>query len=260
MKEGFAGLKVLVTAAASGIGRAIATAFHGAGARVHICDLSGDAIAEMQNRTPDISASLADVSAPEQIERLFGEAMDTLGGLDVLVNNAGVAGPTAAVEEVSTEDWRHTIAVNLDGAFFCAQRAAPILKAQGRGAIVNISSTAGLHGYPLRTPYAAAKWAVIGFTKSLAAELGPFGVRANAVCPGAVNGPRMDRVIAAEAEATGRDPGVVRTAYAQQSAMGSFVEPEEIADAVLFLCSPAAAKINGEALSVDGYLNNFSVG
>ena len=110
----------------------------------------------------------------------------------------------------------------------------------------------------MRTPYAAAKWAVIGFTKSLAAELGPFGVRANAVCPGAVNGPRMDGVIASEAEATGNDPSAVRAAYAQQSAMGSFIEPEEIADAVLFLCSPAAAKINGEAISVDGYLKVFS--
>lgn len=258
MREGLADLKVLITAAGGGIGWATASAFEAAGARVHICDNSPAALEAAKDAKPSITRSLIDVAEPAEVDRLFDEALDAMGGLDVLVNNAGIAGPTGPVEAVEPEEWRRTIAVNLDAAYLCARRAAPILKGQGHGALVNISSTAGLYGYPLRSPYAAAKWAVIGFTKSLAGEMGPYGVRVNAVCPGAVEGPRMDRVIAAEASTTGQDPAAVRGAYTRQSAMGSFIEPAEIADTVLFLCSPSAAKINGEAISVDGYLQVFS--
>ncbi len=259
MREGLADLKVLITAAGSGIGWATAAAFQAAGARVHICDNAPEALEAARRAKPEISSSLVDVAEPDGVDRLFDEALAALGGLDVLVNNAGIAGPTGPVESIEPEDWRRTIAVNLDAAYLCARRAAPVLKGQGHGALVNISSTAGLYGYPQRSPYAAAKWAIIGLTKSLAGEFGPHGVRANAVCPGAVEGPRMDRVIAAEAEATGREPASVRDGYTRQSAMGSFIAPEEIADAVIFLSSPAAAKINGEAISVDGYLQVLTV-
>ena len=258
MREGLADLKVLITAAGSGIGWATATAFEAAGARVHICDNSPEALEAAREARPAISGSLTDVAVPAEVDRLFDEALAALGGLDVLVNNAGIAGPTGPVEAIEPDDWRRTIAVNLDAAYLCARCAAPVLKGQGHGSLVNISSTAGLYGYPQRSPYAAAKWAVIGLTKSLAGEFGPHGVRANAVCPGAVEGPRMDRVIAAEAEATGQEAAAVRDGYTRQSAMGSFIEPGEIADTVLFLSSPAAAKINGEAISVDGYLQVLS--
>src|SRR5690606_36361061 len=130
---------------------------------------------------------------------LFEAAAGSLGGLDVLVNNAGVAGPTLPVEKISDEDWRRTQAVNLDGQFFCVRRAVPLLREAGGGSIVNLSSAAGRFGFPLRTPYSASKWAVVGFSRSLAMELGPDGIRVNALCPGAVQGERIDRVIAAKA-------------------------------------------------------------
>jgi len=244
--------RVIITAAASGIGWAIAEAFVEAGARVHICDLSADDLATAQGSLSGLGTTVADVADPAAVDRLFDEAAAHLGGLDVLVNNAGIAGPTGPVETLDYEDWRRTIAVGLDSQFLCARRAVPLLKEAGGGSVVNIASTAGLFGYPLRTPYAAAKWAVIGLTKSLAAELGPFGIRVNAICPGSVEGDRMVRVIAAEAAARGVSEEEVRASYVKGVSLRTFIAPREIADTALFLCSDLGAKISGQALSVDG--------
>ncbi|WP_342642585.1 SDR family oxidoreductase [Rhodoligotrophos ferricapiens] len=251
------GQRVMVTAAARGIGRAIALGFAAAGARVHICDVDDEALEEFRAEAPEIEAAYCDVTDEDDVDRWFADALDELGGLDVLVNNAGIAGPTAAVEDMSLDGWRHCVAVNLDSQFLCVRRAVPIMKQQGRGAIINMSSTAGLYGYGYRTPYASAKWAVIGFTKSLAVELGPHGIRVNAVCPGSVEGERMDRVIAAQARVSGLSEHEIRTDYAKQASLRRFVDPEEIADMVLFLASPQAAMVSGQAIAVDGHTETF---
>jgi NAD(P)-dependent dehydrogenase (short-subunit alcohol dehydrogenase family) len=150
------------------------------------------------------------------------------------------------------------VAVNLDGAFLCTRRAVPLLKAAGGGAVVNISSTAGLMGYPLRTPYAAAKWGVIGLTRSLAIELGPSGIRVNAICPGSVEGARMARAIRAEAAVRGVGEEDVRQAYIRTTSLRCFVAPEDIAAMALFLCSDLGANISGQAIAVDGHTEGLS--
>jgi NAD(P)-dependent dehydrogenase (short-subunit alcohol dehydrogenase family) len=258
MADGLDGKRVLITAGGAGIGRAIAGAFSAAGARVHVCDVDGKALADAKDQWPDLGTSLTDVAEPDQVDRLFAEALESLGGLDFLVNNAGIAGPTAAVEDCTTEGWRRTLAVNLDATFYCSRRAIPALKAAGGGGIVNMSSSAGLFGYALRSPYVAAKWAIIGFTKTLAMELGPHGIRANAICPGPVSGPRMDRVIAAQSEARGVPEQDIRDTYTRNVSLRTFVDPEDIANAAVFLCSPLGARISGQAFPVDGHTESLS--
>lgn len=251
-------LRVLVTAAAGGIGRVTAAAFAARGDRVHVCDVDAAALAAISRDHPGIGVSRCDVGEEAEVARLFDAVSADLGGLDVLVNNAGIAGPTAPVEAIGYADWRRCLQVNLDGAFLCARAAAPILKAQRGGSIVNLSSTAGLFGYPNRSPYCAAKWGVIGLTKTLACELGPYGVRVNAVCPGSVEGERMDRVIAAAAAATGRTAEDVRAAFERSVSLRCFVRPEDVANAILFLCSPAGDRISGQAIPVDGHTESFA--
>jgi NAD(P)-dependent dehydrogenase (short-subunit alcohol dehydrogenase family) len=245
--------RVLITAAASGIGCAVAKAFLDNGARVHICDINDDQLDACTLSLPDAGVSRADVSDPAQVDQLFEEAVSHLGGLDVLINNAGIAGPTAAIEDVSPGDWDRTMAININGQFYCARRAVPLLKAAGGGAIINMSSSAGLLGYPMRSPYAASKWAVIGLTKTMAMELGEYGIRVNAVCPNAVEGPRMDAVIAAEAKAKGISEKEVYDGLVQGTSMRTFVTTDDVAGMILFLCSQNGSKISGQSLSVDGF-------
>jgi NAD(P)-dependent dehydrogenase (short-subunit alcohol dehydrogenase family) len=252
--------RVMITAGGSGIGWAIAKAFADNGAKVHICDVDERALGEATEKYPQIAATHLDVTDEAAIDQWFDDAMDDLDGLDVLVNNAGIKGPTGYVEEIKLDDWRECLSVGLDAQFLCARRASPIMKDQRSGSIINISSTAGLFGYGLRTPYAAAKWAVIGFTKSLAVELGPYDVRANAICPGAVEGQRMARVAKAEAETRGVSLDLVHKEYLQSQSIKRFVKPEEIADMCLFLASPAAKMVTGQAIAVDGHTETFHIG
>ncbi len=245
--------RVIITAATAGIGRRTAESFLAAGARVHVCDVDESALKALKTARPAIGATVADVADAAQVDRLFDEALANLGGLDVMVNNAGIAGPTGNVEDVTPADWRRTLAVNLDGTYLCCRRAVPVLKKNRSGAIINLSSTAGIFGFARRTPYAAAKWAIVGLTKSLALELGPLGIRVNAICPGAVEGDRIERVIAAEAAASGRPEKQVRIDMVRYSAMKTFVGPQDIANMILFLASSAGARISGQALAVDGY-------
>jgi NAD(P)-dependent dehydrogenase (short-subunit alcohol dehydrogenase family) len=242
------GMRVLVTAAATGIGRAIAQTFLDHGARVHVCDVDERALREVPEK---ITRTRADVASLADVERLFDDVERHLGGLDVLVNNAGIAGPTAKVENIRPEDWDRCIAVDLSGMFYCTRKAMPLIKRSGGGSIVNLSSAAGRHGFPQRSPYAAAKWGVVGFTKSLAVEAGPDKVRVNCILPGIVEGERIERVIAAKAAAAGVPHEEFRQRFLETTSLRSTVTAQDIADMVLFLCSPAGARITGQPLAVD---------
>ena len=245
--------RVLITAAASGIGLQTALDFLHDGARVFVCDADALAMQRTLTAHAGLSGMLCDVSDETQVAALFRQAVQALGGLDVLVNCAGIAGPTAPVAHMQFADWRQCLAVNLDGTFLCCREAARILGAQGAGAIINLSSTAGLYGFPRRAPYASAKWALRGLTKTLAQELGPQGVRVNCVCPGSVEGERMDRVIAAEAEQTGRSPQAVREYFTQSTSLRTFVSAQDISNAIRFLASSQGARISGQEMVVDGH-------
>jgi NAD(P)-dependent dehydrogenase (short-subunit alcohol dehydrogenase family) len=253
-------LRVMVTAGAAGIGAAIAAAFLDDGARVSVTDVDDDAMALALGSHPELHGVVCDVADEHAVDAWFGGVLAAGGGLDVLVNNAGIAGPTAYVEDVSYDEWRQCLAVGLDAQFLTSRRAARVMKDQGAGSIINISSTAGLVGYGMRTPYASAKWAVIGLTKSLAIELGAFGVRVNAICPGSVDGPRMRGVIAREAQVRGVDTETVSLEYTAGQSISRFVQPGEIADLCRFLASPAASMISGQAIAVDGHTETFHLG
>jgi NAD(P)-dependent dehydrogenase (short-subunit alcohol dehydrogenase family) len=246
------GKRALVTAGASGIGRAIADALIAAGVRVHICDVSLLFIEEFKKQHPLASGTVADVASETDVERLFSDLRASVGGLDILINNAGVAGPTAGVEEIAPADWRRTIDVCLTGQFLCAHFATPMLKAAGGGAIINMSSAAGRFGYAFRTPYSAAKWGVIGLTQSLAKELGPANIRVNAILPGIVEGERMDGVIRARAQQMGTTFVAMKKTYLERVSLRRMVTAEDVAATVLFLVSGAGANISGQSIGVCG--------
>lgn len=246
------GKRVLITGAAAGIGLVMARTFIAAGARVHVCDIDEGAIAAAVASTPGLTASRADVSSEGDVERLFADVRTQLGGLDCLINNAGSAGPTAPVEDVRLEDWDRCMAICMTSQFLCTREAVPMLKEAGRGSIVNISSAAGRYGFAMRTPYAAAKFAVIGFTKSVSIELGRFDINVNAIQPGLVAGDRQERVIAAKAAARGIDPEQQRAELLRHVSMGRFVTPKEISDMALYLCSDEGHGVSGQAISVCG--------
>jgi len=250
--EDLVGKRVLVTGAASGIGAVIATHFADAGAGVHVCDSDAAALESFLAAHPGIGGTRTDVADAAGVERLFDEALARLGGLDVLVNNAGVAGPAGPVEEMDVEGWGRTLDVNLTGAFLCVRAAVPALKAAGGGSIAVMSSNAGTMGLPYRAPYVTTKWGLIGLVKTLAMEVGPHGIRVNAICPGDVEGERISRVIAREAENRGLSVDEVRAERTQAVSLRSMVTAADVARLVLFVCSGAGARISGQALLVDG--------
>jgi len=246
------GLRVLITAGASGIGRVMARTFVEHGARVHICDIDEKALASTKKQLPAVTQTLADVAKLDDVERLFKDAEKHLHGLDVLVNNAGIAGPTAKVEDIRPEDWDRTIAVDLNGMFYCTRKAMPLIKKAGGGSIINLSSIAGRFGFAMRTPYSAAKWAVVGFTQSLAAEAGPDKVRVNCIQPGIVEGERIDRVIEAKAKGLGVSPDEVKARMLEGVALHTTVTQQDIANMALFLATAPGRHISGQAIAVCG--------
>ncbi|MBX6424963.1 MAG: SDR family oxidoreductase [Variibacter sp.] len=252
MDLGIAGLRVVVTAGASGIGLQIARAFAAEGARVHICDVSADAIAALCKSDPEITAAQCDVSDRESVARFHADAISRLGGLDVLVNNAGIAGPTGRVDAIAPEDWDRTLAVNITGQFNVTRLAVPYLKASRNPSIINLSSAAGRLGFPMRSPYAASKWAVVGFTKSLSMELGEFGIRVNAILPGSTDGPRIRAVFESKAREKNLSVEEVQAAALAATSLKRLIPPEHLAAVAVFLASPLASTISGQAIAVDG--------
>ena len=252
MNLGIKGLRVLVTAGAGGIGLEVARAFAAEGARVHVCDVDGKALRALARSDPKITQSKADVSDRKQVAKLFKEALAALKSLDVLVNNAGIAGPTGKVDEIAPEEWDRCLAIDITGQFNCTRLAVPHLRKSKNASIVNLSSAAGRLGFPLRTPYAAAKWAVVGFTKSLAAELGPEGIRVNAIQPGIVEGARIRRVFESKAKARGIAYEEMEKEALSVVSMRTTVTPQQIADQIVFLCSPRGRTISGQAISICG--------
>lgn len=252
MDLGIEGLRVIVTAGAAGIGREIARAFAEEGAKVHVCDIDATALDALGESDPAIGRTRADVADRQDVERFFEEAIATLGGLDVLVNNAGIAGPTAAVDEIDPDDWDRCITVCLTSQFNCARLAVPHLKASDNASIINLSSAAGRLGFALRTPYAAAKWGVVGFTKSLSVELGPYGIRANAILPGLVEGERIQRVFAGKARARNVPAAEVEAEALSRVSLRTMVTARQLADQILFLASPRGRTISGQAVSICG--------
>ena len=251
--------RVMITAAADGIGKAIARAFAAEGAKVHICDVSETALESFRRQFPDIAASKVNVRDEGAINAWFDDALDDLGGLDVFINNAGIKGPTSPVEGIALAEWRECLEVCLDSFFLCAKRAAPVMKAQKSGCIINMSSNAGQHGFGNRTPYAAAKWGVIGLTKSLAIELGRYNVRCNAICPGSVKGDRINRVIQGEADVRGVPFDVVAREIVGNQSLERLTEAEEVAALAVYLASPQAFMINGQDIAIDGHVETFHI-
>ncbi|RVT85224.1 SDR family oxidoreductase [Rhodobacteraceae bacterium CCMM004] len=249
---GLAGRRVAVTAGGAGIGLCIARALAAQGARLALCDVDRGALDAAAAEIGAEVAEIADVSDDAQVAAFFGRIEAEMGGLDGLVNNAGIAGPTGGVEDIAPADWRRCIDICLTGQFLCAHHAVPMIKRAGGGAIVNISSAAGRFGYAYRTPYAAAKWGVIGLTQSLAKELGADDIRVNAILPGIIAGPRMEGVIAARAEQTGVSHAEMKAEYLSRISLGRMTPPEDVADVAAFLISDAGRNLSGQSLPVDG--------
>ena len=253
-----AGKRVVVTAGGGGIGLEIARAFAAAGSHILVCDVQPESLERLARELPGIHSCIADVSREKDVASMFELVDQKLGGLDVLVNNAGIAGPTGGIETLSLPDWERTLAVNLTGQFLCIRLAVPRLRKGRDPSIINLSSAAGHLGMPGRAPYSASKWGVVGLTKTLAIELGGDGIRVNAVLPGAVDGPRIRAVIAAKAKALGKEVDEVTHAYTAQAALGRMVSAGDIANMVLFAASNLAGNVTGQELVVDGHTQALS--
>ena len=250
--KGIKDQRVIITAGGSGIGRAIADLLIENGAKVHICDIVDDFLETFAKDHPEAGVTKSDVSIESDVARLFFDASITLGGLDAMINNAGIAGPTKPVEDISLDEWKSCLDIGLTGQFLCTRLAVPLLKANGGGAIVNMSSVAGKYGFPGRSPYSAVKYGVIGITETWARELGPENIRVNAIQPGVVEGARIDAVIAARAKLYGKTEVEVEKGLLENVSLRRMVTGQDIAETTMFLMSDAAKNISGQTIAVDG--------
>ena len=244
--------RVLITGAGSGIGLAIAERFLSDGAKVHIADISAEALAKAKVTYPAVSISVADVGDPVSVENLFTEAIAVLGGLDVLVNNCGIAGPAGPLEECSIADWDRCIAVNLSGMFYCLRHAVPVMKAQRSGVILNVSTTSAKTGLPNRLPYVASKVGVLGLTHNVARELGPWNIRCNSILPGLMDNPRGRGIVARLAKERGTTVEAVEADFLAHISMRTWIGMSEVGDMAVFLASDRARHITAQEISVDG--------
>ena len=243
--------RVLITAGAAGIGREFARAFAATGAKIYICDIDEASLAALAKEIPGLTAKRCDMSKRAEIERMVPEAIAALGGLDVLINNAGVSGMTLPVEKYPPEDWDKVVAINLTSMFDVTRLAIPALKQSKAGCIINLSSIAGRFGIINRSPYSATKWGVIGLTKTLAMELGEWGIRVNAIAPGAVEGDRLVRVFQGRSQISGKSMAEVKAQAMAEQSIKETVDPKDIAQLAVFLASPAGKSISGQVVPID---------
>ncbi len=243
---------VVITGGGDSVGRVMAEKFLAQGDRVHICDVNGDALAATLAANPGMTGTAGSVGAPEDVKRIFAEAFAAMGRVDVLVNAVGIAGPHGAIETLDNAAWEQTININLNGMFYCMKEVLPGMKARRQGVIINFSSGSTRTGLPNRTPYVASKYAVEGLTHTAARELGPHNIRCNAILPGAINNQRMQMVIERNAAAQGLTPAELKERLLRYISMRTMIEPEELADTVLFLASDKARHITGQMIEVSG--------
>ena len=249
--SGIMSQRVLITAGAAGIGREFARAFKASGAKIFVCDIDDKALAAIAKEIPGVIASRCDMAVRADIERMVPEAVTALDGLDVLINNAGIAGLTLPADQMPPDEWDKVVAVNLTAMFDVSRLAIPHLKDSKAGCIINMSSIAGRYGFPNRSPYAATKWGVIGLTKTLAMELGKWGIRANAIAPGAVEGDRIVRVFQGRAQISGRSMQEVAAEAMAVQSIKAMIDPKDIASLAVFLASDAAKSISGQVIPID---------
>jgi NAD(P)-dependent dehydrogenase (short-subunit alcohol dehydrogenase family) len=246
------GARVVVTAGGQGIGYAITEQFLAAGARVFICDVESDRLAAARSALPGVGTAVADVAQPADVAALFTAALGHLGGIDVLVNNAGIGGLRAAVEDIEDAEWARVMAVNIGGAFHCVKQAVPPMKAQGSGCIINISTSSVRTGLPMRTSYVTSKHGVMGLTQNLARELGPAGIRVNAILPGLIDNARGRALVQRAADEAGVSFAEAEVEALRCSSMRCWIDPHEVGDLAVFLASDAARHISGQFIGVCG--------
>lgn len=244
--------RVVITAGAGGIGWAIAQAFLAEGAKVHISDVNREAVDKVVAEHENLTGSVGDVASVEDVQQLLEDVREHLGGVDVLVSNAGIAGPTAPVEDYDPDAWESVVTVNLDGTFTVIRHFVPMLKEAGSGTVLIMSSLAGLFGYPNRIGYSTTKWGLVGFTRTLSQELGPHGITVNSIHPGGVTGPRLDKVFEGRAEITGRSIEEEKQDALKNQSIKAFTDPADIAALSVFLAGPHARTISGQQISIDG--------
>jgi NAD(P)-dependent dehydrogenase (short-subunit alcohol dehydrogenase family) len=252
MSNGIDGKRAIVTAGGSGIGRAIVDRFVASGAMVHTCDVQQEFLDEVTASSDRVSGTLADVGAPSDVEKLVADAVKTMGGVDVLVNNAGIGGPRAALEDISYEDWDRTIGVNLNGMFYCIKNVAPHMKAQNSGCIVNISTASAKVALPMRSPYVASKVGVLGLTHTVAREYGPFGIRCNSILPGLIDNERGRGIVANQAAERGISVEEREAEFLEFISLKCWIDPTEVGDLAVFLASDAGRHITGQDIGMDG--------
>jgi len=252
MDLGLDSTTVIITAGGAGIGLAIAKAFVAEGARVEICDIDTAALDTVRQSLPNVGVTCCDVTDRTAVGAFIDDAVKRLGGLDVLVNNAGIAGPTAPVEDIAPADWDRCIDVCLTGQYNCIRCAVPYLRGSDNASIVNLSSVAGRLGFAMRSPYAAAKWAVVGLSKSLAIELGPDGIRVNAILPGIVAGERQRQVMEAKAQAKNATFDAIEAEAFSYTSIKDYVTAEQLADHILYITSTRGRTVSGQAISICG--------
>jgi NAD(P)-dependent dehydrogenase (short-subunit alcohol dehydrogenase family) len=246
------GERAIVTGGADSVAREIAELFVREGAQVHICDINEESLDRARREIPGLEVTLADVSDSKAVEHVFNEARNWMGDPTILINVVGVGGPRVQIEDLTTADWRTVMAANVDGMFYTIRAAVPGMKAAGHGCIVNFSSASTRTGLPLRTPYVTSKFAVEGLTRNLARELGPSNIRVNAILPGVINNARMRGIINRNAEAENKSPEQIAQRYLDFISLRTMVEPEEIAETVLFIAGPSGRHISGQLIGVCG--------
>ncbi len=246
--------KIVISAAADGIGWSIAEYCMNNGATVYLSDININKLSLLKghkNYNKTLFLEKVKTNDPESVLNYSLELKDNVSSIDCLINNVGISGPTGKIEDLKIDEWKNTIDININSHFYFSKYFIPLMKKNG-GSIINLSSTAGLYGFPLRSPYAASKWAIIGLTKSLAMELGKFNIRVNAVCPGSVSGDRMKRVIEAKATSMGLSEKTLQRDFESMTSLNTFVDKEDISNSVIFLLSDEAKRISGQVMSIDG--------